>query len=196
MLGPALPARSDYRRHSNCTALPCRSSFKIYQGITSLEWCIHSTAMCIKHRLQSVDTSEVMSRPASKTESVNSPSHLAPSSTPRSMIFTQNPLTKATGSSLLIPMSRSFAGRTSETHRPVPPRPNPPDRMVLHVSASTRAAAPSGLAHAPSPQGGARDAAAELIYLVSRGMEAACAEADSTAQVANSPPVMQPPTRV
>lgn len=103
------------------------------------------------------------------------------------MIFTQNPLTKATGSSLLIPMSRSFAGRLSETHRTVPPRPNPPDRMVLHVSASTRAAAPSGLAHAPSPQGGARDAAAELIYLVLRGMEAACAEADSNAQVANSP---------
>lgn len=144
MFGPALPARSDYRRHSNCTALPCRSSFKIYQGITSQERCIHSMATCIKHRLQSVDTSEVMGRPASKTESVNSLSHLVPSSTPHSMIFTQNPLTKATGSSLLIPMSRSFAGRTSETHRPVPPRPNPPDRMVLHISASTRAAAPSG----------------------------------------------------
>jgi hypothetical protein len=59
LLGSALPARSDYRRHSNGTALPCRSSFKIYQGVTSREQCIHSTAMCIKHHPQPVDTSEV-----------------------------------------------------------------------------------------------------------------------------------------
>ena len=45
-------------------------------------------------------------------------------------------------------MPRSFAGSTSETHRPVALRSSPPDRMVLHVSLSTRATAPLGLAHA------------------------------------------------
>jgi hypothetical protein len=36
-----------------------RASRYLYQGITSRERCIHSTAMCIKHHPQPVDTSEV-----------------------------------------------------------------------------------------------------------------------------------------
>ena len=70
-------------------------------------------------------------------------------------------------------MPRSFAGSTSETHRPVAPRPSPPDRMVLHVSPSTRATAPPGLAHTGDVRHLLKTERETPVHLVSGGMKAA-----------------------